>query len=63
MMILFYRRRKGSLDPEWHFHTQCPRWPEIHFIQVRFLNPNDETRICEECVKVETAMFPPKEKA
>jgi hypothetical protein len=54
-MFLVYRRRKDSLDPEWHFHTECSRWPKSNFIQVRFLKP-DDSRFCGECAKLETAM-------
>jgi len=35
-MIEVYRKLRDSLDSEWHFHTQCPRWPEANFIQTRF---------------------------
>jgi len=62
-MILVYRRHKNSTDEEWHFHTQCPHWPDTDFVQVRFLNPeaSDSERLCKECVKLERKMFPPKE--
>ena len=62
-MILFYRRHKDSLDLEWHFHTQCSRWPETNFVQVRFIDPKagESERLCRECIKLESEMFPQKE--
>jgi hypothetical protein len=57
-MILIYRRQKNITDRDWHFDTQCPRWPQTGFVQVRVLEPSD-SGLCEECVKLELAMFPP----
>src|SRR5262245_21344405 len=54
-MILIYRKHaatplaaKDSLDLNWHFHTQCPHWPEINFVQARFFQPKE--RLCDDCV-------------
>ena len=60
-MILVYRKHKNSTDEDWHFNGQCPRWPETDFVQVRFLIPEENQRLCEECLKLEAKMFPPKE--
>jgi hypothetical protein len=60
-MIVFYRKHKDSLDLEWHFQTQCLRWPETNFVQVSGLDANEQKRLCKECVKLESAMFPRKE--
>jgi hypothetical protein len=57
-MILIYRKRKDG--QRWHFHTQCTRWPETDFVQVLYLNPDDEPRLCGECARLEAKMFPPK---
>ena len=46
-MILFYRRHKDTLDPEWHFHTDCPHWPDTNFVQMHFINPEMNERFCE----------------
>jgi hypothetical protein len=55
-MLLIFRKRKD--DVVWHFHTQCQRWPETDFVQVRFLNQDDGPRLCEECARLEAKMFP-----
>jgi hypothetical protein len=60
-VILFYRKHKNSMDDDWHFHTQCSRWPETDFVQTRVLEPGEGERLCRECVKREAEMFPPKE--
>jgi hypothetical protein len=59
-MIEVYRKRKASLDSAWHFHTQCPDWPENDFIQTRYLKPDELEGICPECCKVNAKMFPTK---
>ncbi len=59
-MILIYRRYKDSLDQEWHFHTECSRWPEVNFIEVRYVDVTSD-RLCQECANLEATMFPPKE--
>jgi len=46
-----YRRRKDS--SEWHFHTQCPDWPETDYIQTGFLEPDECDRLCPECKRLE----------
>jgi len=56
--LLVYRKRKDSIDSEWHFHTQCSRWPETGYIQIRHINLRDENeRLCPECVRLEAATF------
>ena len=62
-MIEVYRKRKASLDSEWHFHTQCPDWPENDFIQTRSLKPDELERICPECCKLNVKMFPTKSRS
>jgi hypothetical protein len=57
-MILVYRKHKDDL--EWHFHTQCSRWPESDFLQVRIVNMAEGERLCRECARREAAMFPRK---
>jgi len=59
-MIEVYRKRKDSVDAKWHFHTQCPDWPENDFIQTLYLKPDELERICPECCKVNAKMFPIK---
>ena len=56
-MMEVYRKAVDSLDSEWHFHTQCPRWPEANFIQTRFLNPDERRRLCPECKTLDAKMF------
>ena len=63
-MILVYRRNaaEDSLDLDWHFHTQCPRWPESEYVQVRFIQANESERLCQDCTKLESKLDPPHEK-
>jgi len=56
-MFEVYRKPVDSLDSEWHFHTQCPRWPEANFIQTRFLNPDERTHLCLECKALDAKTF------
>lgn len=55
---MVYRQRKGGLDPEWHFHSDCPHWPALGSIQVRFLKPDQDDRVCTDCIKLESDIFP-----
>jgi hypothetical protein len=59
-MILFYRRHKDDLNSLWHFHTECPDWPDVSFVQLRVLQPGEHDRVCLVCAKLEAAMFPTK---
>ena len=34
-MIRIYRKRKDG--SRWHFHAQCPNWPEVNYVQLQFL--------------------------
>ena len=58
-MIEVYRKPApaDSFDSEWHFHTQCPHWPETNFIQTRFLMPDERKRLCPECKALDAKMF------
>ena len=49
LVIELYRRRKDSRDSVWHFNTQCPDWPEVNYIQSRFLESEEREQICPEC--------------
>jgi len=62
-MILVYRRNaaEDSLDLDWHFHTQCSRWPELEFVQIIHLRPNETERLCQDCAKLESKMSPTQE--
>ena len=55
---MVYRRRTDALDSEWHFHAECPHWPALGHIQVRFVKPDQSGRICTHCIKLEAEMFP-----
>jgi hypothetical protein len=57
-MIEIYRKRADSPASEWHFHTQCPHWPEVNYIQSRYLQPEERERICAECKRLDAKMFP-----
>ena len=57
-MIVVYRKRKDG--SRWHFHTACPGWPETNYIQVQFGQLPAGERVCEECVRLESQMFPRK---
>jgi hypothetical protein len=58
MFALVYRKNKDSADREWHFHTQCPRWPEVTFEQVRTVDHiGAGERICNACIRLEVRMF------
>ena len=59
-MILVYRKDKDGFV--WHFHTQCPNWPEINYVQIRFVRPMEDERFCEEWTRLESEAFQPKEK-
>jgi len=56
---MMYRRLKGSLDLDWHFHAKCPRWPELGLVDIQLFKPEDE-RLCPECIKLEAAVPPRK---
>jgi hypothetical protein len=58
-MFVVYREHIDDLD--WYFHTQCPRWPETNFVQVRFVEVSDTERLCAECIRLQLKMFPPKD--
>jgi len=57
-MIEVYRRRKDSPDSPWHSNTQCPDWPELDYIQSRYLSPDESARICRQCRTLNDKMFP-----
>ena len=56
-MFSVYRKRKNSLDSQWHFNTQCKHWPEGDFVQVRFIEGKARERLCQDCTKLESEMF------
>ena len=55
-MIEVYRNRIDSLDSEWHFHTECPEWPEANFIQTTYLNPDQREHLCDQCKVLDAKM-------
>ena len=57
-MFSVYRKRKNALNSPWHFNTQCTGWPEVDFVQVRFVDVKAGERLCQECAKLESEMFP-----
>jgi len=58
-MLIVYRKHIGEL--EWHFHTQCPRWPEADFVQLHYILVTIPERLCAECNRLQLEMFPPKD--
>ena len=50
---MVYRRREGGVDSEWHFNCDCPHWPALGSVQIRFLRPDQRDRICAECIRLE----------
>jgi len=58
-VIEVYRKRKDSPKAKWHCHTLCPHWPEIDYIQQRFLTPDEREHLCPECKRLNAEMFPP----
>jgi hypothetical protein len=56
-MFSVYRKRKDSPNSPWHFNTQCTRWPEADFVQLRFVDVTGGERFCQECAKLESEMF------
>lgn len=50
---MVYRRRIDGRDSEWHFRSDCPNWPELGSVKIRFLRPDQDDRICAECSKEE----------
>jgi len=49
-MPVKYRRSIDRLD-EWHFHPECPDWPEVNYLEQS--EPPDPEDICEECLELE----------
>jgi hypothetical protein len=58
-MSFFYRKHKSALHLEWHFHPQCPRWPETDYEQLRYFEPKHGERLCKECVRLDLKHTPP----
>jgi hypothetical protein len=56
-MLRVYRKRKDSINVEWHFHTRCSHWPETDYIQTRYIDLGENELLCIECIEVEEAMF------
>ena len=56
--IMVYRRLKDSPDPDWHFHTKCPGWPELGLVEAQLLKPDDD-HICPEFIKLDA--IPPRQ--
>jgi hypothetical protein len=54
-MTFAYRKHKNSLNGDWHFHLDCPLWPEADYIQTsspRIIEENGH--LCRKCVKLES---------
>ena len=58
VVFQLYRKRKDSADSEWHFNTQCLDWPEVDYVQSRYLPPEEREHICLESKRLEAKMFP-----
>jgi hypothetical protein len=58
-MTLVYRKYEDDL--EWHFHTQCPGWPETEYVETRFVEVSDSERLCQQCSHLESEKFPAKD--
>jgi hypothetical protein len=56
-MFSVYRKRNNPPDSQWHYNTQCTRWPEADFVQQRFVELKAGERLCQECAKLESEMF------
>jgi len=41
-----YRKYKGSLY--WHFHPECPYWPEADYRETSYVELYD--RLCPDCI-------------
>jgi hypothetical protein len=54
---LVYRKPQNSPNSSWHFNTHCTRWPEVDFVQLRFVDLKANERFCQECAKLESEMF------
>ena len=57
-MRLVYQRLNDSLDLDWHFNPQCPRWPKLGLVEARLIKPEDD-RLCSECIKLDATMLSP----
>jgi hypothetical protein len=58
-MFQVYRRREDSPDSsEWHFNTCCPDWPNVDYVQLRYLSLEEREHICPECKRLEAEMYP-----
>jgi hypothetical protein len=58
-VIELYRRRKDSPDWVWHFNTHCPDWPEVNYIQSRFLKSEERDQILSSSRKASTRIRVP----
>jgi len=50
---MLYQRRKGALDSVWHFHSECPKWPALGSVEIRFVPPGQSDNICIECIRLD----------
>ena len=54
---MIYRKHKKLFELEWHFCTDCPRWPASDFIEVDLVTPVESERLCKECVALASKMI------
>ena len=46
-----YRRNIDRLD-EWHFHAECPGWPEVNYLEQSDVpEPED---LCPTCIELDS---------
>ena len=46
-----FRKRFGSLQ-DWHFHPDCPDWPQAEYTKQTDHPPENE--VCVECVRLQS---------
>ena len=47
-----FRKRFGSLQ-DWHFHPDCPDWPQAEYTEQVDRLPTEEA-VCIECVRLQS---------
>ena len=52
MRLIYRRHNHRSLDLEWHYEPECPRWPDRDWIEADYLDPMVGDRICTDCARL-----------
>jgi len=52
MRLIYRRHNHRSLDLEWHYEPECPRWPQADWIEADYLDLTVGDRICTDCARL-----------